>query len=133
MKTTHVNECKPMHNATALHDESNFWLKAVKSWKKVIQRIVQEAGEINASPAVTAEVARLAGELSLLDERLDPLLYEIEQHVQRTSFDDKALLEEYQASHQVLCLRLMSESNLLRNLMSEMFQLEHSAYKRFLS
>src|ERR1044071_7497097 len=128
----------PVHRSlpnTFAH-EGQFWLKAIHSWKEVIDRLVRESAEIKASPVVTAEVARIAGELSLLAERLIPLEFEIEQHLERFPLICKAdgVEEgEFNRNNQSLYDRVLREGDLFRNLLSEMFQLEQSAYKRFLS
>jgi uncharacterized protein with von Willebrand factor type A (vWA) domain len=113
-----------------LSDESRFWMQAIHSWMNVIERLLQEAGEIKASPEVTAEVARTAGELSLLAERLNPLLVKIEQHNNESRAGNEI---EWRTAHRSLHQQVLEEGNVFRDLLTEMFTLEESAYTRFLS
>lgn len=128
---TLVQNVVPPVSLSIFYEESRFWLKAIQSWKNVIGRMIAETGNINASPEVTAEVARTAGELSLLEDRLVPLTREIENHCSKllVTSDDAQM----KIAHHVLYAKLLEEGNVFRNLLSEIFRLEEYAYRKFLS
>src|SRR5687768_15822888 len=63
-----------------LLEQTRFWLKIMDGWKREIGRVMKRAELVNASPSVTAEVARTAGELSSFAEQLNDLYTEIDYH-----------------------------------------------------
>lgn len=111
--------------------QTDFWLKVVTGWKREIGKVVHKSEFVNASPQVTADVARTAGELSLFAEKLDELYAQIDTHQLNLPAAD--LQEpEWAQTHSLLSERLSSESRKFRDLLSEMFKLDKAAYKRFL-
>lgn len=116
---------------SVLYEESRYWLKAIQSWKNVIRRMMDETGNIDASAEITAQVARTAGELSLLEDRLVPLAREIENHCNKLLVAND--YEHLKIAHQALYTKLLHEGSNFRNLLSEIFRLEEFAYKKFLS
>lgn len=136
MNTTAALPTTPTDTPDLLNEESRFWMKAVTSWKNVINGLLEKSTEIKASPEVTAEVAKTAGDLSLLAERLDPLYQELEAHNHELIvLCEQHLKDEaaYAEKHKTLYSRMRKESEEFRNLVRDMFKLEQSAYKRFLT
>lgn len=110
--------------------QTDFWLKIVSGWKREIGNVMQKIECVNASPQVTADVAKTAGELSLFAENLDELYTQIDLHQLNLPAADQQ--EEWTQTHFFLSDRLNNESRKLRHLLSEMFKLDKAAYKRFL-
>lgn len=110
--------------------QTDFWLKIVNGWKREIGNVMQKSEDVNASPQVTADVARTAGELSVFAEKLDELYTQIDHHQLNLPAADQQ--EEWTQTHFFLSERLNTESRKLRDLLSEMFKLDKAAYKRFL-
>lgn len=110
--------------------QTDFWLKIVSGWKREIGNVMRKSEHVKASPQVTAEVARTAGELSLFAEKLDELYRQIDLHQLNLPAVDQ--IEEWTQTHLFLSERLNNESRILRELLSEMFKLDKAAYKRFL-
>lgn len=111
--------------------QAGFWLKVVDGWKREINKVVTKSEDVVASAEITAEVARTAGELSVLSEKLDELSSQIIAH--KVNLHDAELtLTEHDTTHSLLAERLYRESRKFRDLLSEMFKLNQAAYKRFL-
>jgi hypothetical protein len=110
--------------------QTDFWLKIVSGWKREIGNVMLKSEQVKASPQITAEVARTAGELSLFAEKLDELYGQIDLHQLNLPAVDQ--IEEWTQTHLFLSERLNTESRKLRNLLSDMFKLDKAAYKRFL-
>lgn len=134
--TTTIPGLKKFDSICDLREESQFWMKAVRSWRTVIQRLVEKAGEIKASPEVTANVAKTAGDLSLLADRLVYLSQEIERHdadVHRLCEQSEDDQGECRARHKTIYNTMRVESEQFRTLVRAMLQLDGVAYRRFLS
>lgn len=112
-------------------DQAGFWLKVLNGWKREIKEVVERSTHVAASSEVTAEVARTAGQLSLLVENLDELSTQIRSHQLNLPYADSNK-SEWKFTHSLLNERMYSEGEKIRNLLSEMFKLDKSAYKRFL-
>jgi hypothetical protein len=112
-------------------DQAGFWLKVVGGWKREINKVVERSTLVAASSEVTAEVAKTAGELSELADNLDELSMQIGHHQLNLPYADSRK-SEWKYTHSLLNERMNHESEKLRNLLSEMFKLDKSAYKRFL-
>lgn len=110
--------------------QTDFWLKIVSGWKREIGNVMMKSEHVKASPQITAEVARTAGELSLFAEKLDELYRQIDLHQLNLPAVDQ--IEEWMQTHLFLSERLNNESRILRGLLSDMFKLDKAAYKRFL-
>ena len=110
--------------------QTDFWLKIVSGWKREIGNVMLKSEHVKASPQITAEVARTAGELSLFAEKLDELYRQIDLHQLNLPAVDE--VEEWTQTHFFLSERLNNESRILRDLLSAMFKLDKAAYKRFL-
>lgn len=110
--------------------QTDFWLKIVSGWKREIGNVMMKSEHVKASPQITAEVARTAGELSLFAEKLDELYRQIDLHQLNLPAVDQ--IEEWTQTHLFLSERLNNESRILRGLLSDMFKLDKAAYKRFL-
>lgn len=112
-------------------DQAAFWLKVLSGWKREINEVVERSTHVAASSEVTAEVAKTAGRLSELVENLDELSTLIQHHQLNLPYADSNN-SDWKYTHSLLNERMYSEGEKIRNLLSEMFKLDQSAYKRFL-
>lgn len=119
------------HHTELLLEQSAFWLKVVNGWKREIGRVMEKSEEVKASPEITAEVAKTAGELSLFAENLDELCTQIGWHQLNLPVAENRDME-WKQTHLFLTERMSTEGEKFRNLLSEMFKLDKAAYKRFL-
>ena len=118
-----------------LQEESKFWLHAIASWKTVITSLVEKSSDVKASPEITAEVAKTAGDLSLLAERLDPLFREVDEHHKLflMCIEHECDVTECAQRHSSLFTRVRTESEEFRTLVRQLFRLERAAYRKFIS
>jgi hypothetical protein len=118
-----------------LQEESKFWLHAIASWRTVITNLVEKSNDVKASPEITAEVAKTAGDLSLLAERLDPLFRDVDEHHRLflMCMEHECDVTECTQRHSTLFSRVRSESEEFRTLVRQLFRLEKAAYRKFIS
>jgi len=110
-------------------EQTGFWLKIVDGWKREIDRVVEKSESVDASPEITAEVAKTAGELSVLAEQLEDLSALIGCHKSQIPVEVEP---DWKNRHEYLNEKLLTEGQKFRTLLSEMFKLDKAAYRRFL-
>ncbi len=110
-------------------EQTRFWLKIVDGWKREISRVVEKSERVDASPEVTAEVARTAGELSVFADQLEELYTQIGYHKLQLPSD---ISPDWKSQHEDLSDKLHSNGEKFRNLLTEMSRLDKAAYRRFL-
>lgn len=110
-------------------EQTGFWLQIVDGWKREIGRVVRKSEQVNASPEVTAEVARTAGELSVFADELEELYAQIGYHKLQIPVEVQSA---WNNRHESLNMKLQTEGERFRSLLSEMFKLDKAAYRRFL-
>lgn len=118
------------------YDESRFWLNTIITRMNMIGLLVDQCEEINASPIVTAEVAKVAGDLSLLSEQFKTLVQDIEFHNRRMLLE-LAMGNNYESeiknAHTLLHKKVTAGVEQYRTLLWKLFELEEGAYRRFIS
>ena len=114
-----------------LLEQTQFWLKIMDGWKREIGRVMQRSELVNASPAVTAEVARTAGELSMFAEQLNDLYTEIDYHKLQLP-GSETQEKSWRKEHEYLYRKLGRRGEQFRGLLTAMFRLDKEAYRRFL-
>lgn len=120
---------EPIDTTNKFHEQTGFWLQIVDGWKREINRVVEKSEGVNGSPEVTAEVARIAGELSVLADQLDELYTLIGYHSLQITSETEP---QWKSQYADLSAKLHSNGEKFRNLLSEMFRLDKAAYRKFL-
>lgn len=131
---TQFNEVQPNVYEIMLN-EIQAWMNAVVSRKYLSDHLVMQCADVKASSATIAEVAVIAGELSILAEQLDSLSCEITGHHNdlSKSSQDSAPNPEYSTRHDALHQKVSDAEHKFRNLLWKLFKLEESAYRKFIS
>lgn len=115
--------------------EIETWINAVVSRKYISEHLVVQCADVKASSEITAQVAVAAGELSILAEQLSALSNEISIHQRNLSeaSHDQIPNLEWSTRHDRLHRTVSDLEQKFRNLLWELFKLEESAYRKFIS